>query len=77
MVLMTPGPVKAVGQYLDSDISAARISLAQWSLHRSFEKGVLNAADFASIARDTYQIPAVEYVSSLYSEYASDEKFWE
>ncbi|MGB5692735.1 MAG: sugar phosphate isomerase/epimerase, partial [Flavobacteriaceae bacterium] len=76
MALMTPGPIKAVGEYLDSDISAARISLAQWSLHRSFEKGVLNAADFAWIARDTYQIPAVEYVSSLYSEYASDEKFW-
>ncbi len=57
-------------------VKNANISLAQWSLHRSFEKGKLRAEDFASIARDDYGLLAVEYVNSFYQDKASDEKFW-
>ncbi|MEN8797984.1 MAG: TIM barrel protein, partial [Flavobacteriaceae bacterium] len=63
-------------QYLFFDKSSPKISLAQWSLHRSFEKAVLKTEDFASIAMDVYRIPAVEYVSSLYKKFGKDEKFW-
>jgi sugar phosphate isomerase/epimerase len=55
---------------------ALKISLAQWSLHRSFWDGTLDPLDFASIARETYQIEAVEYVNGFYTEKAMDETFW-
>lgn len=55
---------------------ALKISLAQWSLHRSFRDGTLDAVDFASIAMDKYQIDALEFVNGLYPGKATDEKFW-
>lgn len=55
---------------------ALRISLAQWSLHRSFWDGKLDAVDFASIAREKYDMDAVEYVNGFYVDQASDEAFW-
>ncbi|MDX2442721.1 MAG: TIM barrel protein [Bacteroidales bacterium] len=53
-----------------------KISLAQWSLHRQFQNGVLNPNDFASIAKNTYSINAVEYVNQFYQDSVKDEKFW-
>ena len=53
-----------------------KISLAQWSLHRNFEAGTLNPIDFASIARETYKLEAVEYVNGFYLDTAADESFW-
>ena len=53
-----------------------KISLAQWSLHRNFQAGNLNPADFASIARERYGFEAVEYVNGFYSAHAEDENFW-
>lgn len=52
------------------------ISLAQWSLHRSFWDGTLDPVDFAAIAAEKYQMEAVEYVNGFYSEKAEDEVFW-
>ena len=52
------------------------ISLAEWSLNRSFRDGSLDANDFASIAMDKYGIGACEYVNGFYTEHATDEKFW-
>jgi L-ribulose-5-phosphate 3-epimerase len=53
-----------------------QISLAQWSLHRSFNDGILDPVDFASIAMEKYQIEAVEFVNGFYLDKANDEKFW-
>ena len=55
---------------------APKISLAQWSLHRSFEKGELKPEEFAIIAKNSFQIEAVEYVNSIYSTFGNDTKFW-
>ena len=55
---------------------ALQISLAQWSLHRSFNDGILDPVDFASIAMEKYGIDAVEFVNSLYPDKANDEAFW-
>ena len=52
-----------------------KISLAQWSLHRAFEKGELLPANFAAIARQ-YEIEAVEYVNGFYRDKVADEAFW-
>jgi sugar phosphate isomerase/epimerase len=55
---------------------ALQISLAQWSLHRSFRDASLDPVDFASIAMEKYKIDAVEYVNGLYPEKGADEGFW-
>ena len=59
-----------------SKMAAPKISLAQWSLHRALEKGELQAVDFASIAKNTYDIDAVEYVNQFYVDMANSAKFW-
>ena len=56
---------------------ALQISLAQWSLHRSFQDGSLDPVDFASIAMEKYNIDALEYVNGLYPDKGKDEKFWQ
>lgn len=53
-----------------------KISLAQWSLNKAFFGGDLDAEDFASIAKNTFDIDAIEYVNSFYKENATDENFW-
>ena len=55
---------------------ALHISLAQWSLHRSFENGTLDPVDFAAVAAETYRLNAVEFVNGFYRKQARDEKFW-
>ena len=57
-------------------ISELKISLAQWSLNRAFFKGELDAKRFASIAKNSYGIGAVEYVNAFYKDFAKSEKFW-
>lgn len=53
-----------------------KISLAQWSLHRAFTEGLLQAENFASLAKNSFNISAVEYVNQFYVQRASDEGFW-
>jgi len=53
-----------------------KISLAQWSLHRSINEGKLDPVDFASISKERYNIGAVELVNGFYSKSANDENFW-
>ena len=74
--LMTSYPLLAHGNTSLGAVKSPRISLAQWSLHRSFEKGELKAEEFASIAKNSFQIEAVEYVNAFYTSFANDQKFW-
>ena len=48
------------------------ISLAQWSLNKSFRNGDLDPLDFAQIAKKEYGITAIEYVSQLFADKADD-----
>ena len=43
-----------------------KISLAQWSLHRSLQKGKLDHLDFPAKARNDFGIEAVEYVNGFF-----------
>lgn len=52
-----------------------RISLAQWSLHRTLRSGGLDPLDFPAVARERYGIEAVEYVNSFYRERALDRPY--
>lgn len=46
--------------------SRFKISLAEWSLHRSIRAGKMDHLDFPLIAKNTYGISAVEYVNGLF-----------
>lgn len=59
-----------------NDSSALKISLAEWSIHRSLDSGKLLAENFASIAKNDFGISAVEYVNGFYKNHATDKEFW-
>ncbi|MDX1332481.1 MAG: sugar phosphate isomerase/epimerase family protein [Robiginitalea sp.] len=68
-ILTAGGPHPAIPPEL-------RISLAQWSLHRSLEKGELKAENFPKIARRTFDIGAVEYVNQFYRDSIGKPALW-
>ncbi|HUH13159.1 MAG TPA: TIM barrel protein, partial [Longimicrobiales bacterium] len=47
-----------------------RISLAEWSLHRTIRAGALDPLDFAPAARARYGLAAVEHVNQFFQEQA-------
>ena len=49
-----------------------RISLAQWSLHKTLQAGELDNLDFARVAREDFGIEAIEYVNSFFRDKARD-----
>jgi sugar phosphate isomerase/epimerase len=49
-----------------------KISLAQWSVHRTIRAGQLEHLDFARTAKEKFGIDAVEYVNSFFKDRASD-----
>ena len=49
-----------------------RISLAQWSLHRTIFAGELDNLDFPRSAKQDYGIEAVEYVNQFFKDKARD-----
>ncbi|MBL8694572.1 MAG: sugar phosphate isomerase/epimerase [Planctomycetes bacterium] len=54
---------------------AFRISLAQWSLHRSLHAKTLDPLDFPVVARRQFDIGGVEYVNSFYGGRAKDHSY--
>jgi L-ribulose-5-phosphate 3-epimerase len=52
-----------------------RISLAQWSLHRTIQARELDPLEFATVTRDRYGIEAVEYVNTFYMDRARDRDY--
>jgi L-ribulose-5-phosphate 3-epimerase len=49
-----------------------RISLAQWSLHRTIRAGDLDHLDFARVAREEFGLEAIEYVNTFFMDRARD-----
>lgn len=52
-----------------------RISLAEWSLHRTLFGGKLDNLDFAKTAKNDFGIEAVEYVNQFFNDKAKDQKY--
>lgn len=79
---LVPGVIKAMNS-IDNEELFFDISLAQWSLHRSisrdsFEKGLggsINPIEFPTIAKEKYDIDAVEYVNTFYFDKAEDQAY--
>ena len=49
-----------------------KISLAEWSLHRMLYSGELDHLEFCVIAREQFDLDAVEYVNSFFFDKAED-----
>ena len=49
-----------------------KISLAEWSLHRMLYSGELDHLDFCILAREQFDLDAVEYVNSFFFDKAED-----
>lgn len=52
-----------------------RISLAQWSLHRTIRAGKLDNRDFAKTAKEEFKIGAIEYVNQFFKDKAEDKAY--
>jgi L-ribulose-5-phosphate 3-epimerase len=52
-----------------------KISLAEWSLHRTLKQGQLDNRDFAKVAKNDYGIEAVEYVNQFFKDKAKDKSY--
>jgi L-ribulose-5-phosphate 3-epimerase len=52
-----------------------RISLAEWSLHRTLFAGKLDHLDFARAANNDFGVKAVEYVNQFFKDKAGDRKY--
>lgn len=66
-------PVSAIWRH--SSPLPFRISLAEWSLHRSLQSGQIDHLDFAHVARHNFRIDAVEYVNTFFFEKAQDKSY--
>jgi sugar phosphate isomerase/epimerase len=54
---------------------AFKISLAEWSLHRTLSQGKITNMDFPRIAKETYGLDAVEYVSTFFKGKGEDTEY--
>ena len=52
-----------------------KISLAQWSLHKTIFGGKLDNRDFAKTAKQDYGIEAIEYVNQFWKDKAKDNAY--
>lgn len=52
-----------------------KISLAEWSLHRSLMSGEIDHLDFSSIAKKEFALDAVEYVNTFFFNKSQDKNF--
>ncbi|MCH2101162.1 MAG: sugar phosphate isomerase/epimerase, partial [Planctomycetes bacterium] len=59
---------------LDHDRQTLRISLAEWSLHRTLHSGEMTNLDFPGWARE-HGISAIEYVNSFFKDKAEDQAY--
>ena len=69
---MAAGFALPVGLSCENKKMEFKISLAEWSLHRMLYSGELDHLDFCVIAREQFDLDAVEYVNSFFFDKAED-----
>lgn len=52
-----------------------KISLAQWSLHRTLQSGQLDHLDLARVAREEFDLDAIEFVNTFFKDRATDSAY--
>jgi L-ribulose-5-phosphate 3-epimerase len=68
------GPMTAFAAS-QADEPLFKISLAQWSLHRTLQKGEMENLEFPGFAKSEFGIDAVEYVNSFFKDKAKDSAY--
>jgi L-ribulose-5-phosphate 3-epimerase len=68
-------PLAAFAQKSGEDKPPFKISLAEWSLHRTIFGGKLDHLKFARTAKEDYGLDAVEYVNQFFKDKAKNEKY--
>lgn len=63
------------GSLLYGQEPAYKISLAEWSLNRTIRKKLMTNMDFPRVAKETYGLDAVEYVSTFFRDKAEDTEY--
>lgn len=73
LLALGPGVASAAGREpVRSAAEPFLISLAQWSLHRTIRSGDLDHLDFARVAREEFDLDAIEYVNTFFKDRARD-----
>jgi sugar phosphate isomerase/epimerase len=66
----------AVGQQASAhNPEKFKISLAEWSLHKTISAGKLDNKDFAKTAKEDFGIEAIEYVNQFFKDKAKDQTY--
>ncbi len=52
-----------------------KISLAEWSLHETLHSGEMTNLDFPAVAKNEFDIDAVEYVNQFFKDKAQDNEY--
>jgi sugar phosphate isomerase/epimerase len=68
--LAKPSAAHSRGPAAQASEPLFRISLAEWSLHRTLQAGRLDNLDFPVVARRDYGLDAVEYVNTFFKDVA-------
>jgi len=58
--------------YAQPDEQSFRISLAEWSLHRTIRGGKMTNLDFPRVAKEDFDIDCVEFVDQFFADKAKD-----
>lgn len=75
---LTAGPLARVAMADDQPSKAKplfKLSVAEWSLHRTIFAGKLDHLDYAATIKKEFGIDAVEYVNQFFKDKAEDEKY--
>ena len=65
-------PLAALAGQSTGGMPLFKISLAQWSLHKTLFAGKLDNLDFARTAKQDFGIEAIEYVNQFFKDHATD-----
>lgn len=68
-------PLSQLARAATGDEPLFKISLAEWSLHRTIFGGKLDHLDFARTAKSEFGIDAVEYVNQFFRDKAEDKRY--
>lgn len=72
----TESPTPSTNKEMIRSSQELKISLAQWSLNKSFFEKEIDPVNFAAITRNVFGLNAIEYVNQFYTKRSKDEKFW-
>ena len=72
---LSAAPLSGNKTFSPPETQPFKISLAEWSLHRTLFEGKLNHLDFPTVAKQDYGIDAIELVNQFFMDKAKDQAY--